>query len=436
MKNPEILFISGSLGLGHITRDLAIANKLREKYPEAKIKWLATHPATLMLEDAHEILLPEASEYANDNVFAEQCSNGNNLNLLKYLLKSKNAWQQNVRVFGKVMHKYDFDLVIGDETYEIAIGLRDHPDIKTAPVVILYDFVGLDSMTLNPLEKIGVYMWNRKWSYNYRKKITTPVDMGIFIGRLDDVPDKSFGFLLPNRRDFAEAMFQFAGYITPFDVSALPSKNILRKKYGYNNQPLVVAAVGGTSIGQELLELCGKAFLQARKKIPGLQMTLITGPRIKPDFLDVPEEVEVQPFVPKLYEYFAASDLAIVQGGATSIIELTAMNKPFIYFPVEQQCEQANIASNLRKNNIGVGMKLSGTTPDMLSDQIVALFGKKINYPEIPLDGARRVVELMEPLLEKSRGRDLGKQKRGHWEDREETEKLGSWDVETRKRFQ
>ena len=399
MKDPKVLFISGSLGLGHVTRDLAIANKLRERYPGMSIRWLAAHPATLMLESAGEELLPEASGYANENVFAEQSSNGASLNLLNYLLKSRDGWQKNVEVFAQVMQSYDFDLVIGDETYEIAIALRKHPEMKKAPVVILYDFVGLDSMTWNPLEKLGVYIWNRKWSYNYRKKLQTPIDLGLFIGSLEDIPDRSFGFLLPNRRAFAKAMYEFAGYILPFNRDEMPDKATLREKLGYDSRPLVVASIGGTSVGKDLLELCGKAFSYARKKIPDLHMVLVTGPRIKPDFLDVPDEIDIQPFIPRLYEHFAASDLVITQCGGTSVVELRALNKPFIYFPLEKHCEQANIAHNLRKHHIGVEMRYSKTDPAMLGEKIVALCGTAVKYPDIPLDGAERAASLVAPLL-------------------------------------
>jgi len=398
-KNPKVLFISGSLGLGHVTRDIAIANELRERYPGMSIRWLAAHPATLMLESAGEELLPEAAGYANENVFAEQSSNGASLNLLSYLLQSRDGWKKNVEVFAQVMQSYDFDLVIGDETYEIAIALRKHPELKKAPVVILYDFVGLDSMTSNPLEKLGVYIWNRKWSYNYRKKIQPPVDLGVFIGRLEDIPDRSFGFMLPNRRAFAKAMYEFAGYILPFNKDEMPDKATLREKLGYDNRPLVVASIGGTSIGKDLLELCGKAFLFARKKIPDLQMVLVTGPRIKPDFLDVPDEIDIQPFIPRLYEHFAASDLVITQCGGTSVVELTALNKPFIYFPLEKHCEQANIADNLKRNHIGVEMKFSKTDPSLLAEKMVELYGKDVNYPGIPVDGAGRAAGLIAPLL-------------------------------------
>jgi UDP:flavonoid glycosyltransferase YjiC (YdhE family) len=399
MKNPKVLFISGSLGLGHVTRDLAIARELREKFPGMEIKWLAAHPASLMLENAGEKLLPEATEYANENEPAEQSSKGSSLNLLTYLMKAKGAWQQNVNVYAKLVNSQHFDLVIGDETYEIVLALRKQPELKKCPFVMIYDFVGLSSMSANPLEKLGVYIWNLKWTHDYRKKKKPPYDLGLFVGELKDVPDKSFGSLLPNRKELAKAMYKFTGYILQFDPKELPDKKTLRKKLGYGSEPLVIASIGGTSIGKEILELCGEAFAIARRKIPSLHMVLVSGPRIKADFLNVPEEVEVLPFVPKLYEHFAVCDLAIIQGGATSAVELAALKKPFIYFPLEKHFEQANVARILNERKIGVEMHYSKTTPELLAEKITELTGTKVNYPDLPVNGAQKAAELISTLL-------------------------------------
>ncbi len=403
MKNPKVLFISGSLGLGHVTRDLAIARKLRELFPEMDIKWLAAHPASLMLEDAGEKVLPEASGYANENEFAEQSSNGQSLNLLTYQMKAKDAWKQNVKVFADLVRSHHFDLIIGDETYEIVLALRKQPDLKYFTFVMIYDFVGLSSTSANPLEKLGIYIWNLKWTHDYRKNNTPPYDLGLFVGELKDVPDESFGFLLPNRKEYAKTMYKPTGYIIQFDPKELPDKKTLRKKLGYGTEPLVIASIGGTSIGKELLELCGKAFTIAKEKLPALRMVLVSGPRIKADFLNVPDDVEVLPFVPKLFEHFAACDLAIIQGGATSAIELAALKKPFIYFPLEKHFEQANVARILNERRTGVGMSYSATTPESLSRKIVELTGTAPEYPELPVNGAQKAAELIAPFLKSFR---------------------------------
>jgi predicted glycosyltransferase len=400
MKNLNILYISGSLGLGHITRDIAIASELRKAFPGCTIKWLAADPATAMLKESGEILVPGSDEYANENISAEQAAKGSSLNLLKYLLKSRNEWNKNVEFFLNLVRSNQYDLVIGDETYEINLALRKYPEVKKFPFVMIFDFVGLEAMTRNPLEHLGVYYWNRIWSKDYRKKKKPPYDLALFVGQPEDIPDISFGFMLPGRRDFARAMYKFIGYIFPFDVASLNSKNEIRQKLGYGEEPLVIASIGGTAIGRELLELCGEAYVHVKENIPDLRLILVTGPRLSASSLRLPEGVKVRGFVPRLYEHFAAADLAIVQGGATSTLELTALRKPFLYFPIEGHCEQANVARMLTQHGSGIRMRLKDTTPESLARTIIGTIGKEVFYPAIPTNGAEKAAQLIADLLD------------------------------------
>jgi UDP:flavonoid glycosyltransferase YjiC (YdhE family) len=100
-----------------------------------------------------------------------------------------------------------------------------------------------------------------------------------------------------------------------------------------------------------------------------------------------------------LYEHFAVCDLAIIQGGATSAVELAALKKPFIYFPLEKHFEQANVARILNERKIGVEMHYSKTTPEMLAEKITELTGTKVNYPDLPVNGAQKAAELISTLL-------------------------------------
>jgi UDP-N-acetylglucosamine:LPS N-acetylglucosamine transferase len=388
MRNFTILYISGSLGLGHITRDLAIAGALRKLLPGVNIEWLAADPATTVLKESGEILVPGIEQYANENVAAEQSASGSSLNLMKYLLNSRKEWKRNIDFFLNLIKSRQYDLVIGDETYEINLALREHPEMKKFPFAMIFDFVGLESMTNNPLEKLGVYYWNRIWCHDYRKKIKPPYDLALFVGEIGDIPDMTFGFRLPNRRDFARAMYTFIGYVFPFDFTALNDKEEIRKKLGYGTGPLVIASIGGTAIGKELLELCGQAYRIASEKIPGLQLILVTGPRLSVDSVTIPEGITVKGFIPRLYEHFAACDLAIVQAGATSTLELTALRRPFLYFPIEGHCEQANVARMLTQHGAGIQMRLKDTTPGLLAEIMKDNIGKKQSYPAIPTNGA------------------------------------------------
>ena len=395
MPGKNILFISGSVGLGHIVRDIAIANELRKIDPQMNISWLATHPATELLKAHKEKILPECNLLGNHSTDIEYSARGLEVNLLKYVIKVKDTWKKNFEVFRRVVNNQKFDLYIGDESYEISNGLRKNINLKKAPYITIFDFLGLDSMSKNPLETIGTYYLNRIW-----------VDMGkisdlcLFVGSPEDIPDKRFGIFLPNRREFATNHCKFIGYILQFDPGRYMNKNRIRNKLGCKDDLLVVVAIGGTSVGKALLELCIKAYPLIRKRLPHLKMVLVCGPRFSPELMKVPEGVKVMGYVPNLFEYYAACDLAIVTGGFTTTLELTALKKPFIYFPLEHHCEQQIYVRNrLDRWKAGVRMSYSTTTPEELAEKIIASIGVEANYTDIPTDGAKKAALYISQFL-------------------------------------
>lgn len=395
----RVLFISGSLGLGHIMRDLVIARELRILSPEVEIVWLASDPASSLVEEAGERLHPEAGSYANDNEPAEKAARDGQLNLLKYLMKASKDWRRNVETFGRITANEHFDLVVGDETYELNVGFMKKPELKRSPYVMIYDFIGLDSMTSNPMEWLGIYMWNRIWSKDFKKGRDPIHERALFIGEEEDVADRPFGFLLPGRREWARAMCEFVGYVLPFDPSKLRDRAEIRADLGYGCEPLIVCAIGGTAIGRELLNLCGQAFPYLQESLDGLKMLLMCGPRLETESLDVPDGVEVRGYVPNLYKHFAACDLAIVQGGGTTTLELTALNRPFIYFPIEGHFEQAQVASRLERHGAGVRMSFSETDPRALAERALTTLEGDTSFAQIPVDGGRRAAALIAEFL-------------------------------------
>ena len=265
---------------------------------------------------------------------------------------------------------------------------------------MIYDFLGLDSLTKNPLEKLGVSISNRIWAKWDRKVFRDKKNLALFAGELEDIPDEGLGFLLPNRRDHARAHYKFTGYILPFDPAEYTDKTSIRAKLGYGREPLVVCSIGGTAIGKYLLALCGQAYPIIKQSLPDLRMVLVCGPRLPVESLEIPGQVEVRGYVPALYEHFAASDLAIVQAGGTATLELTALRRPFLYFPLANHCEQQiHVADRLARHQAGVKMVYSQTTPQILAKKVIANLGKDVDYPPIATDGARTAAQFITELL-------------------------------------
>jgi len=361
---------------------------------------LACHPATLSLKEAGENLLPEADIYANANIHAENTSKGFEMNTLKYALNENKILIHNIKIYKKIFNRKRFDLVISDEAYDLIAALAMKLTRLEAPFVMIYDFLGMDTVIKNPFEKLLVNISNSIWKKWDRKLFSDSKNLALFVGEIEDIPDKRLGFFHTNRREHARKFYNFAGYVLPFDPSEYIDKTKIRTKLGYGQEPLVVCSIGGTSIGKDLLELCGQTYPIIKEKVPDLRMVLICGPRLSVESLEVPKAVEVRGYVPALYEHFAASDLAIVQGGGTATLELTALRQPFFYFPLANHCEQQiHVAGRLARHQAGVKVVYSQTTPEILADKVIANLGKKVNYPKIPVNGAQKAAQLISQLL-------------------------------------
>ena len=82
-------------------------------------------------------------------------------------------------------------------------------------------------------------------------------------------------------------------------------------------------------------------------------MIVVAGPRLD-RARRAPAGVEFRGFVPDLDRHLAACDLALVQGGLTTCMELAAAGTPFLYFPLRNHFEQ----------NFHVAHVSSATAPD------------------------------------------------------------------------
>ncbi len=102
-----------------------------------------------------------------------------------------------------------------------------------------------------------------------------------------------------------------------------------------------------------------------------------------------PAGVEVRGYVPDLYRELAACDIAVVQGGLTTTMELVAARRPFLYFPSAHHFEQQiHVAHRLARYRAGRRMDYATAVPEVIADAIAAELGATVDY--LPVAHRRR----------------------------------------------
>ena len=129
-------------------------------------------------------------------------------------------------------------------------------------------------------------------------------------------------------------------------------------------------------------------------------MVVVTGPRIDPATLPAHQGLEVRSYVHELYRHLAACDLAVVQGGLTTSMELTANRRPFLYFPLRHHFEQnLHVRHRLERYGAGRCMDFETATPDVIARAIAEEIGRDVDYRPVESDGAAKAAALIAEVL-------------------------------------
>jgi predicted glycosyltransferase len=307
----------------------------------------------------------------------------------------------NFMVFHDIVRDDAYDLWIGDEAWELDYYLHENPELKTAAYVWLTDFVGW-----LPMPDGGEHEAFLTADYNaemieHIARHPRIRDRAIFVGDADDVVPDLFGAGLPRIRDWTEQHYDFAGYVTGFDPAELADRERLRAELGFAPaEQVCVVTVGGSGVGESLLRRVIDAFPEAKRRVPDLRMIVVAGPRIDPASMPERDGLEIRAYVPDLYRVLAACDLAVVQGGLTTGMELTASRRPFLYFPLRHHFEQ-NFHVRHRLERYGAGRALDFATdgPDEIAAAIADEIGREVDYQPVDPGGAARAAALIGELL-------------------------------------
>ena len=382
-RRRRALYLSSPIGLGHAKRDMAIVEELRKLHPDLEVDWLAQHPVTAALEAAGERIHPASAWLANESAHIEHVAGEHDLHAFQAIRDMDEILVNNFMVFAEVVEQENYDLVVGDESWDVDYFLHENPALKRFAFAWMTDFVGWLPMPDGGDREAALTADYNAEMIEQRARYARVRDRSIFVGNPEDVVPESFGAGLPMIREWVSENFDFAGYVTGFDQTDLADRGALKARLGHRaDERLCVVTVGGSGVGEPLLRRVLDAAPLVRRELSDLRFLVVAGPRIDPRSLPRRRGVSIRGHVPSLYQHLAAADLAVVQGGLTTTMELTANQRPFIYVPLRHHFEQ-NFHVPYRLERYGAGRRLDyeqAVEPDALAEAIVQEVGHEVSY--------------------------------------------------------
>jgi len=298
------LYLSSPIGLGHARRDVAVARELKRLRPGLEIDWLAQHPVTTVLDAEGEHIHPASQWLASESAHVAAEAGEHDLHCFQALRRMDEILVANFMVFQEVVEEGGYDLIIGDEAWDVDYYWHENPELKRGQNVWLTDFVGYLPMpdggereaflttdyNAEMIEHIDRYPWIR--------------DQAIFVGNDEDIVPGTFGGDLPAIRDWTARHFSYSGYITGFTPPRPEEMAPLRAQLGYRDDELVcLVAVGGSGVGRSLIDKVIAAYPLAKRAMPELRMIVVTGPRIDPATYPRRAGLELRGYVHRLYQH-------------------------------------------------------------------------------------------------------------------------------------
>ena len=264
----------------------------------------------------------------------------------------------NFMVFHDLVSEQQYDLWIGDEAWELDYYLHENPEQKRTPYVWLTDFVGW-----LPMADGGDHEAFLTGDYNeemieHIARFPRVRDQAMFVGNPDDIVPERVRVppaLDPRMDRGALRLRRLRHRLRPRGVrrpGRAPSRARLRR------------GRAGLHRHRRRLRRRRRPPAAGDRGVPGGQ-TAGAGPADdrrrrpahRPETLPAHDGLEVRPYVHQLYRHLAACDLAVVQGGLTTSMELTANGRPFLYFPLRHHFEQ-NFHVHHRLERYGAGRRM------------------------------------------------------------------------------
>ena len=288
-------FFSSPIGLGHVTRDIAIVNN----FQNITTNFVSGSGAAKILENLdfniHDRYTPPSFVIKN----------GSLQNPAKWLWNYYQYYKDCKNIAKEIIQKDEPNLVISDEDFA-SISIAQE---KNIPTVLITDV--LETRFTNGI----VSLFEKKMNKSMQKMI-----------------EKCDIVIIPENGN----NYDNIKYVGPIVRQTNFSRDELRQKFSFKDKTIVIS-IGGTNAGEFLIEKAIEAILKINQ---GFEIVLVSGPAVNKKF----ENVRDLGFVDNLHEIIFAADLIISLAGKSTIDEAKVYGTPAIFIPIKDHFEQEDNA--------------------------------------------------------------------------------------------
>ena len=294
-----ITFFTSPIGLGHATRDIAIAEKLK-----TSIKFVSGEGAASLLG---------RKGYATLNVYRPEkfvVESGQLQRSFRWLMSYYSYYKKCKAIAKEILETSD-GLIVSDEDFaSIAIGEEmDRKRVLITDVTETHFISGPTSMV------------EKKMNRSMQKMMQA----------CDCV-------IIPEAGEDSDNI----RYVGPIVRQAGASRDVLRKQLGFSKSTILVS-IGGTDVGRFLIEKAIEAHRRLQSRLDS-ELVIVSGPSIR--LPDSPDYHNIG-FVDNMHELVYAADLVVSLAGRSTMDESMAYGTPGIFIPIKGHFEQEEGAARL-----------------------------------------------------------------------------------------
>ena len=367
----NVIFTCGGTG-GHINPAIAVANLLKERYPQTNILFVGGQG------DLEEKLIPTAG-YQLKTLATSCMARGKSIASLKHNVRAVGRIYKAVQVCKKIIREFDADVIIGTGGYA-SFPLLMAGTLMKIPTCV-HESNAMPGLTTrliaDRVDRVLTCFPESAKYYHHPEKVEV-------VG-------------MPVRREFIYT-----------------EKENARKELGLDERPLIVSAFGSQG-ARVMNEVIGELFALEQKAEYPFQHIHATGSYgwkwmpeyVKGKGVDLTENkgIVMQEYIYNMPTVMAAADVIISRAGASSCNEIAASGTPCILIPSPNVTDnhQEKNARALTDQGGAVMLRESECTAKRLMEEISALLQDKKRYSKmhkslqnmVVLDSAERLCSIL-----------------------------------------